>query len=24
MGHVGPTAIRRAWFGLVLPALLLN
>jgi K+ potassium transporter integral membrane domain len=22
MGHVGPTAIRRAWFGLVLPALL--
>jgi KUP system potassium uptake protein len=24
MGHVGPTAIRRAWFGWVLPALLLN
>ena len=24
MGHVGPTAIRRAWFALVLPALLLN
>ena len=24
MGHVGPAAIRRAWFGLVLPALLLN
>jgi KUP system potassium uptake protein len=24
MGHVGATAIRRAWFGLVLPALLLN
>src|SRR4029077_2897886 len=24
LGHVGPTAIRRAWFGLVLPALLLN
>jgi KUP system potassium uptake protein len=24
MGHVGPNAIRRAWFGLVLPALLLN
>jgi KUP system potassium uptake protein len=24
MGHVGPSAIRRAWFGLVLPALLLN
>jgi KUP system potassium uptake protein len=24
MGHVGPTAIRRAWFRLVLPALLLN
>ena len=24
MGHVGPTAIRRAWFLLVLPALLLN
>src|SRR5882672_5636822 len=24
MGHVGPTAIRRAWFGLVMPALLLN
>jgi KUP system potassium uptake protein len=24
MGHVGPTAIRRAWFGLVLPALVLN
>src|SRR5206468_7063207 len=24
MGHVGPTAIRRAWFGLVLPALLVN
>src|SRR5258708_18728190 len=24
MGHVWPTAIRRAWFGLVLPALLLN
>jgi KUP system potassium uptake protein len=24
MGHVGPTAIRLAWFGLVLPALLLN
>src|SRR5258707_2095632 len=24
MGHVGPTAIRRAWFVLVLPALLLN
>jgi len=24
MGHVGPTAIRRAWFGLVLPALLFN
>jgi KUP system potassium uptake protein len=24
MGHVGPTAIRRAWFSLVLPALLLN
>lgn len=24
MGHVGPTAIRRAWFGLVLPSLLLN
>ena len=24
MGHVGPTAIRRAWFGLVLPALLSN
>src|SRR3981189_32496 len=23
-GHVGPSAIRRAWFGLVLPALLLN
>jgi KUP system potassium uptake protein len=23
MGHVGPKAIRRAWFGLVLPALLL-
>jgi KUP system potassium uptake protein len=24
MGHVGAAAIRRAWFGLVLPALLLN
>ncbi len=24
MGHVGPTAIRRAWFVLVLPALILN
>jgi len=24
MGHVGATAIRRAWFALVLPALLLN
>src|ERR1700733_11916912 len=24
MGHVGPTAIRGAWFGLVLPALILN
>jgi KUP system potassium uptake protein len=24
MGHVGAPAIRRAWFGLVLPALLLN
>ena len=24
MGHVGPTAIRRAWFALVLPALVLN
>ena len=24
MGHVGATAIRRAWFGLVFPALLLN
>ncbi len=24
MGHVGPQAIRRTWFGLVLPALLLN
>jgi KUP system potassium uptake protein len=24
MGHVGAKAIRRAWFGLVLPALLLN
>jgi KUP system potassium uptake protein len=24
MGHVGPSAIRRAWFGLVLPALILN
>ena len=24
MGHVGANAIRRAWFGLVLPALLLN
>src|ERR1700689_4015422 len=24
MGHAGPSAIRRAWFGLVLPALLLN
>ena len=24
MGHVGPRAIRSAWFGLVLPALLLN
>jgi KUP system potassium uptake protein len=24
MGHVGATAIRRTWFGLVLPALLLN
>jgi KUP system potassium uptake protein len=24
MGHVGATAIRQAWFGLVLPALLLN
>ncbi len=24
MGHVGPSAIRRAWFGLVLPILLLN
>lgn len=24
MGHVGPTAIRQAWFGLVLPALILN
>ncbi len=24
MGHVGAGAIRRAWFGLVLPALLLN
>jgi KUP system potassium uptake protein len=24
MGHVGATAIRRAWFGLVLPTLLLN
>jgi KUP system potassium uptake protein len=24
MGHVGPSAIRRAWFALVLPALLLN
>jgi KUP system potassium uptake protein len=24
MGHVGPRAIRRAWFGLVLPALILN
>lgn len=24
MGHVGPAAIRWAWFGLVLPALVLN
>ncbi|HTV90710.1 MAG TPA: KUP/HAK/KT family potassium transporter, partial [Stellaceae bacterium] len=24
MGHVGPTAIRRTWFLLVLPALILN
>ena len=24
MGHVGAAAIRRAWFGLVLPALMLN
>jgi KUP system potassium uptake protein len=24
MGHVGASAIRQAWFGLVLPALLLN
>jgi KUP system potassium uptake protein len=24
MGHVGPSAIRRAWYGLVLPALVLN
>jgi len=24
MGHVGAAAIRRAWFGLVLPAILLN
>jgi KUP system potassium uptake protein len=24
MGHVGATAIRRAWFGLVVPALILN
>ena len=24
MGHVGRRPIRRAWFGLVLPALLLN
>src|ERR1700689_1474535 len=24
MGHVGPAAIRRGWFGLVLPALILN
>jgi len=24
MGHVGRTAIRQAWFGLVLPALVLN
>jgi KUP system potassium uptake protein len=24
MGHVGAPAIRRAWFGLVLPALILN
>jgi KUP system potassium uptake protein len=24
MGHVGATAIRRAWYGLVLPALFLN
>src|SRR5216684_1869474 len=24
MGHVGANAIRRAWYGLVLPALLLN
>jgi KUP system potassium uptake protein len=24
MGHVGPSAIRRAWYGLVLPALFLN
>jgi KUP system potassium uptake protein len=24
MGHVGPAAIRLAWFGLVLPALVLN
>ncbi len=24
MGHVGATAIRRAWFALVLPALMLN
>ena len=24
MGHVGPLAIRRAWFGLVLPALIFN
>ena len=24
MGHVGAAAIRRAWFGLVLPALILN
>jgi KUP system potassium uptake protein len=24
MGHVGASAIRRAWFGLVLPALILN
>jgi KUP system potassium uptake protein len=24
MGHVGPGAIRLAWFGLVLPALILN
>lgn len=24
MGHVGATAIRRAWYGLVLPALVLN